>query len=140
MAAAAARAAVSASRPSAQRRPVGRRCARSREARSRLGTPAGFGGGRRLLKTPMPKPALIGLLALAVLAIATVALSSRAASIRYFRIQAGWSGGGAALQLQGNKLQLLVEGMPKPARGSGYEVWVVDRPTNSSRRRASGCI
>ncbi len=82
------------------------------------------------MKTPMPKPALIGLVALAVLAIATVALSQRAASTRYVRIQAGWSGGGAALKLQGNDLQLLVEGMPKPASGTGYQVWVVVDRTN----------
>jgi hypothetical protein len=81
---------------------------------------------RRLLKTPMPKSAMIGLLALVVLAIATVALSSRAASVRFFRIQAGWSKGGAALQLVGNQLELLVKGMPEPASGTGYEVWVGD--------------
>jgi hypothetical protein len=79
---------------------------------------------RRLLKTPFPKPAMIGLLALGVLAIATLALSSRAASVRYFRIQAGWSKGGAAIQLVGNQLELLVKGMPVPASGTGYQVWV----------------
>ena len=89
--------------------------------------PADLGSGRRLLKSPLPKPALIGFLALAVLAVATVALSSRAANVRYYRIQAGWSRGGAALQLQGNKLQLLVDDMPRPASGSLYEVWVVKR-------------
>jgi hypothetical protein len=81
---------------------------------------------RRLLKTPLPKSAMVGLLALAVLAIATVALSSRAASVRFFRIQAGWSKGGAALQLVGNQLELLVKGMPEPASGTGYEVWIGD--------------
>ena len=89
--------------------------------------PGGFGGGRRLLKTPIPKPALIGLVALAILAIVTVALSSQAANAHYVRIQAGWSRGGAALKLQGNQLELLVDAMPKPAHGEGYEVWVVDR-------------
>jgi hypothetical protein len=89
--------------------------------------PARSGGRRRLLKTPIPKPALIGLVAVAVLAIATVALSQRAASTRYVRIQAGWPQGGAALKLQGNDLQLLVEGMPKPATGAGYQVWVLDK-------------
>ncbi len=107
--------------------PAGRPVLRPIEGGAAANRRAGFGGGRRLLKNPIPKPALIGLLALAILAITTVALSSRAASVRYYRIQAGWSRGGAALQLQGNKLQVLVEGMPKPAGGSGYEVWVVER-------------
>lgn len=89
--------------------------------------PARPGVGRRSLKNPVPKPALVGLLALAILAIATVALSSQGTDVRYYRIQAGWSGGGAAVQLQGSRLRLLVEGMPKPPAGSGYEVWVVDR-------------
>jgi len=89
--------------------------------------PAGLGIGRLLIKSPLPKPAMISFLALGVLAVVTIALSSQAASVRYYRIQAGWSQGGAALQLQGNKLQVLVDRMPKPARGSGYEVWVVNR-------------
>ncbi len=125
-AASASRAAVIASRPPSQQ-PVSRPALRPIDGGAMAGTPAGSGSGRRLLKNPMPKPALIGLLALAVLAIATVALSSRAASTRYVRIQAGWSRGGAALKLQGNQLELLVEGMPKPVHGQGYEVWVVDR-------------
>jgi hypothetical protein len=69
---------------------------------------------------------MISFLALGVLAIATVAMSSRAASLRYFRIQAGWSKGGAAVRLIGNQLEVLVEDMPSPARGMGYQVWVVD--------------
>ena len=88
-------------------------------------------GGRRLLKTPMPRSVLISFICLGVLAIATVAMTSRAASVRFYRIQAGWPGGGAALKLVGNQLELLVEGMPAPARGTGYQVWVVNR---SSRR------
>jgi hypothetical protein len=89
--------------------------------------PVRAGSRRRLLKNPVPKPALIGLVALAVLAIATVALSQRAASAHYFRIQAGWSGGGAGIKVEGNQLELLVAGMPKPASGTGYQVWVVNR-------------
>jgi hypothetical protein len=87
----------------------------------------GLMGGRRLLKTPMPRSAMISFLALGVLAIATVAMTSRAASLRYFRIQAGWSKGGAAVKLIGNQLELLVEDMPRPAPGTGYQVWVVER-------------
>jgi hypothetical protein len=86
----------------------------------------GLLGGRRLLKTPMPRSAMISLLALGVLAIATVAMTSRAASLRYFRIQAGWSKGGAAVKLIGNQLEVLVEDMPSPAPGMGYQVWVVE--------------
>jgi hypothetical protein len=134
VAASAGRAATSASRaqaaPSASRTPAqvlaARPVLRPIEGGA-AGARAGLGGGRRLTKNPIPKPAMIGLLALAILAIATVALSSQAANVHYYRIQAGWSRGGAALQIQGNKLQLLVEGMPKPAKGGGYEVWVVDR-------------
>jgi hypothetical protein len=87
----------------------------------------GLLGGRRLLKTPMPRSAMISFLALGVLAIATVAMTSRAASLRYFRIQAGWPKGGAAVKLIGNQLELLVEDMPSPAPGMGYQVWVVQR-------------
>jgi hypothetical protein len=86
--------------------------------------------GRRLLKTPMPRSALISFMALGVLAVATVAMTSSAASVRFYRIQSGWSaGGGAALKLVGNRLELLVEHMPGPASGTGYQVWVVDRAT-----------
>jgi hypothetical protein len=87
-------------------------------------------GGRKLLQSPVPKPALIGLLALAIVAIATVALSHRAASVRYDHIRAGWEGGGAALKLDGNDLELLVLGMPRAPHGSGYQVWLGDRLTH----------
>ena len=93
----------------------------------RTGSQSSGGGRRRLLKTPVPRSALVSLVALGILAITTVAMSSTAASVRYLRIQAGWSRGGAALKLVNNKLELLVEGMPRPARGTGYEVWVVTR-------------
>jgi hypothetical protein len=62
-----------------------------------------------------------------VLAIATVAMTSRIANVKYYRIQAGWRNGGAALKLVGNQLELLVKGMPRPAAGTGYRVWVRDR-------------
>lgn len=94
-------------------------------------------GGRRVLRTPMPTSAIVGFLALAIIAVATVALTHRAATTHYVRIPAGWSRGGAALKLEGNELELLVEGMPKLAHGHGYEIWLVDRstkklePTNS---------
>lgn len=90
-------------------------------------TPAAAGAGRRLLRTPLPRGGLFAFLALAVLAVVTVALSGQAAGVRYTRIRAGWASGGAALKLQGDHLELLVEGMPLPARGHGYQVWTVDR-------------
>ena len=82
---------------------------------------------RRLLKTPVPRSGLAAFLALAVLAIVTVALSGEGASLRYYRISAGWLHGGAALKLEGNQLQLLVDTMPKPPKGEGYQVWVMNR-------------
>lgn len=92
--------------------------------------------GRRLLKTPMPRSAMISFVALGILAIATVAMTSRIANVKYYRIQAGWSKGGAALKLSGNQLELLVEDMPRPAQGTGYEVWVRNR--GSSRLTPTG--
>ena len=83
--------------------------------------------GLRLLRTPMPRSIMISFLALGVLAVATVALTSRIADVHYYRIQAGWSNRGAAVKLVGNQLELLVEHMPSPAAGSGYQVWVRDR-------------
>ena len=117
-------------RPRVSRRP-GRCCARSPGGAgappSRLWPKGGLMGGRRLLKTPMPRSAMISILALGVLAIATVAMTTREASLRYFRIQSGWSKGGAAVKLIGNQLEMLVEDMPSPAAGMGYQVWVVQR-------------
>jgi hypothetical protein len=89
----------------------------------------GLMGGRRLLKTPVPRSVMVSFLALGVLAVATIALSSRAASLRYFRIQAGWPHGGAAVKLIGNQLEMLVEDMPKPPAGFGYQVWVAESAT-----------
>jgi anti-sigma factor RsiW len=86
-------------------------------------------GGRRLLKTPMPRSAMVSFIALGVLAVATVAMTSQAASVHFFRIRASWPRGGAALKLVGNQLELLVEGMPSPPRGVGYQVWVANRAT-----------
>lgn len=123
MAAGSARAGTAASQQVLPRRPS----LRPLEGGASVRHKAGSAGGRRPLKLPVPKTGLVGFVALAVLAIATVALSQRAATVRYYRIQAGWSHGGAALRLDGNRLQLLVQGMPRPANGTGYEVWVVNR-------------
>lgn len=87
---------------------------------------------QRLLKQPMPKPALIGLVLVAVIGAATIAISNRSASIRYVHrgVSAGWStGGGAALKLEGDQAEVLVDGMPLPASGTSYEIWVVKKST-----------
>lgn len=87
----------------------------------------------RVLRTPMPKPAALGILLLGIIAAVTIALSHQAASIHYLRVKAGWTDGGAALKLEGNQLELLVEGMPQPATGNGYEVWVLDNGSKELR-------
>jgi hypothetical protein len=90
----------------------------------------------RLLRQPVPKPALIGLVLIAILACVTLVLSSRGVSARYLRknVQAGWTtGGGAAIKLQGNQAEVLVDGMPLPVQGTGYEIWVVDDQTKQLR-------
>jgi hypothetical protein len=85
---------------------------------------------RRLLRQPVPKPAVIAFALLAVIGAFTIALSNRSASIRYLHVRAGWStGGGAAIKLEGDQAEVLVDGMPLPASGTGYQVWVVSRAT-----------
>jgi hypothetical protein len=70
---------------------------------------------------------MVGLVGVAIVAVATVALSHRAASVRFQRVKAGWSTGGAAIKLEGNQLEILVLDMPHPARGTGYQVWVMKK-------------
>jgi hypothetical protein len=82
---------------------------------------------RRVLKSPVPKPAMVGFVGVAIVAVATIALSHRAASVRFERVKAGWSTGGAALRLEGNQLEILVLDMPHPKRGTGYQVWVMNK-------------
>ncbi len=92
---------------------------------------------RRPLKQPVPRPAMFGFAALVLIGVLTLVLTHRADGISYVRVKAGWTPGGAALQLQGNKLELLVEGMPRPQASSGYQIWTLDSltdrlaPTNS---------
>ncbi|MGC9220676.1 MAG: zf-HC2 domain-containing protein [Solirubrobacteraceae bacterium] len=85
----------------------------------------------RLLRRPMPAPAIIGFLAVGVVAAVTIVLSLGAANIRFERAQAGWSPGGAAIKLEGNQLELLVERMPAPPKGTVYQVWVQSRNTGT---------
>ena len=55
---------------------------------------------RRIMKAPMPKPAIAGFLGVAVVAFLTLQLSHRAATVRYERVRAGWSTGGAAIKFE----------------------------------------
>jgi anti-sigma factor RsiW len=85
---------------------------------------------RSLRKKPVPKPAMIGIVLVAVIGAATIAISDRSASIRYIHqgVKAGWTaGGGAAIKVEGNQAEVLVDGMPQPSPGTVYQVWVVDK-------------
>jgi anti-sigma factor RsiW len=87
---------------------------------------------RSLRRKPVPKPALIGIVLVAVIGAATIAISDRSASIRYIHrgVKAGWTtGGGAAIKVEGNQAEVLVDGMPQPSPGTVYQVWVVDKTT-----------
>jgi hypothetical protein len=67
---------------------------------------------------------LAALGALLVLAVVTVVLTNQPAGTRVIRAQTAWSPGGATVELTGSRGELLVEGMPAPAAGKVYEVWV----------------
>jgi anti-sigma factor RsiW len=81
-------------------------------------------GGRTWLARPVPKPVLVGFSGLLVIALITVALSRGPAGTQYFRGRTAWSGAMAAIQLNGSRGVLLVEGMPSPPAGKVYEVWI----------------
>lgn len=85
----------------------------------------------RFLRKPVPGPAVVGFAAVAVVAVLTIALSSRVAGIRYERAQAGWKPGGAAIGTDGNQLELLVEKMARPPLGTGYQVWVLAKAAHA---------
>jgi anti-sigma factor RsiW len=90
---------------------------------------------RSLRKKPVPKPAMIGIVLVAVIGAATIAISNRSASIRYIHqgVRAGWTtGGGAAIKVEGNQAEVLVDGMPQPAPGTVYQVWVVNNTTKKT--------
>jgi Anti-sigma-K factor rskA len=89
---------------------------------------------RSLRRRPVPKPAMIGIVLVAVIGAATIALSNRSASIRYIHqgVRAGWTtGGGAAIKVEGNQAEVLVDGMPLPSPGTVYQVWVVDKTSRT---------
>jgi anti-sigma factor RsiW len=81
-------------------------------------------GGRTWLARPVPKPILVGLGGLLVIAVITVVLSRGPSGTQYFRGRTAWRGARAAVQLNGSRGVLLVEGMPSPPAGKVYEVWV----------------
>jgi anti-sigma factor RsiW len=89
---------------------------------------------RSLRRKPVPKPAMIGIVLVAVIGAATIAISNRSASIRYIHqgVSAGWkTGGGAAIKVEGNQAEVLVDGMPQPSPGTVYQVWVVDKTSKT---------
>lgn len=97
-----------------------------REARRPPAAPATARGSRTWLARPVPKPVLVALGALAVLAVITILLSRGPATTgtQYIRAATAWRGGGAVVALDGGSGELLVKGMPAPSAGKVYEVWV----------------
>jgi hypothetical protein len=104
--------------------------------RAALAPPKPKAPSRRSLRSkPVPKPALIGIVLVAVIGAATIAISNRSASIRYIHqgVRAGWkTGGGAAIKVEGNQAEVLVDGMPQPSPGTVYQVWVVNNVTKKT--------
>jgi hypothetical protein len=80
---------------------------------------------RRWFKQPVPRPVMIGLGALLIVAVITIVLNHKAAGVHFIRGQAAWSVGGAAVKLDGSHGELLVEGMPKAPAGRRYEIWLM---------------
>jgi anti-sigma-K factor RskA len=97
-----------------------------RDARRPAAAPAAARTSRSFLARPVPKPVLVALGALAVLAVITVLLSRgpSTSGTQYVRASTAWRGGGAVVALNGSTGQLLVKGMPAPPAGKVYEVWV----------------
>jgi anti-sigma-K factor RskA len=94
------------------------------EARRPAAAPATQRGGRKWLARPVPKPVLVALGALLVVAVVTIVLSNRTAGTRYIPAKTAWRSGGAAVKLNSGHGELLVQGMPAPPAGKVYEVWV----------------
>ena len=79
---------------------------------------------RRRRKGRIPTQVTIAVAGLLVVALMAAILTRESNSISYLSAEAGWSGGGAVLKIQGSRAELLVEGMPAPSVGKFYEVWV----------------
>jgi len=76
------------------------------------------------LARPVPKPMLVGLGGLLVLAVITLVLTRRPSGPQYFPGRTAWSSAIAAVELSGDRGALLVKGIPEPPAGKVYEVWV----------------
>lgn len=82
--------------------------------------------GRKWLRQPVPKPVVVAVGALAIMAVITLVLSrgpSQATS-RYVAAKTAWSGALAAVKLQSGRGALLVKGVPAAPRGKVYEIWI----------------
>jgi hypothetical protein len=79
---------------------------------------------RRRLARPVPRPLLIALGALLVVAVVTVGLTNRSASTRLIPASTAFAPGKAAVELTGARGVLVVAGMPSPPAGKVYEVWI----------------
>jgi hypothetical protein len=86
---------------------------------------------RKGRKGRIPTQVTIAAAGLLVVALMTAILTRESNSINYIRAEAGWSGGGAVVKVQGTQAELLVEGMPAPPAGMFYGVWL--RYKHSSR-------
>lgn len=98
-----------------------------------------FGAGRRLLVKPVPRPALAGIGALLVAAVATVAISRGPTGVHYLPAQTAWQGAEAAIRVDGDHGALLVKGVPAAPAGDVYEIWIERRaapPVPTSARLA----
>jgi hypothetical protein len=78
--------------------------------------------GRR--RGRIPTSVTITVAALLVVALMTYILTRESNAISYIKAEAGWSGGGAVVKIQGTQAELLVENMPAPPHGRYYEVWL----------------
>jgi hypothetical protein len=72
----------------------------------------------------IPTSVTITVAALLVVAMMTYILTRESNSIAYIRAEAGWTGGGAVVKVQGSRAELLVADMPAPPANGYYEVWL----------------
>lgn len=76
-------------------------------------------------QSQLPKPMVIGVAALAVVAVMVLVLTKQSQSINYVHAQSAWQNGAAVLKMEGSQGQLLVVGMPAPPNGDHYELWAI---------------
>jgi anti-sigma factor RsiW len=73
------------------------------------------------------RPARASLAALIIVALVTIIVTRKAGAVTYVTAKAGWTAGGARVKIQGSQAELLVEGMPQPAAGKTYKIWVLEK-------------